>query len=77
MTCITYCLLQRRLDTWRTCRSGVKESNLLFQHSLEDDSLHGGVYAAHGDVIHEITYKLKHGTETYNSTQNIAKNAFF
>lgn len=51
-----------------TGRSGIKESDLLSQHGLEDDALHRGVNAAHGHIICEVTYKLEHSTETQNVT---------
>lgn len=43
-----------------TCGSFIKEPNLLLQHRLEDESLDGRVYSAHGDVVDEITHKLTH-----------------
>lgn len=42
--------------------SGVKESDLLPEHGLEDGRLHGGVDEAHGDVVHKVAHKLKNGT---------------
>lgn len=53
-------------NTSFTCFIGIKESNLLFQHSLEDEPLHRGVHAVHGDVVDEVTHELKRSAETCN-----------
>ncbi len=43
-----------------TSGSFIKERNILLQHRLEDESLDGRVYSAHGDVVDEVTHKLTH-----------------
>lgn len=45
----------------------VKEGDVLPHHRLEDQSLHRGVYAAHGYVVGEVTQKLHHCTANKNN----------
>lgn len=51
-------------STWITGFSAVKESQLLFEHSLKDQLLDGAVYAGGRDIIDEVAQELKQSTET-------------
>lgn len=50
--------------TWITGFCLVKESQLLFEHSLKDQLLDSAVYAGGCDIIDEVAQELKQSTET-------------